>query len=355
MALLSDYTAGTVTVSAGGTAVTGVGTAWLTAGFREGDEFFAAGWHGIVQSVNSNTSLTLYPIGVRGAALSGAAYRLRFQGDNSRVTAQARQLIELLGGTGNFEAFAGLVLAANKLPYGTGAGTMALTDFTPFARTILDDADGPTIYQTLGTIPDGQLPARLRAIAMTAADFDAITEDGWYRGGGAVPGNPAGQNGMLNHIQYDANNATQEFYPGSAPRRYVRRKVSGAWQAWDVTSDRLLGSTSQSGGVPTGAIIERGSNASGEYMRLADGTQIAEATALLNLGAGATADVTYPVAFATSRPWGGISATFAGTANLQDVYKCSIGATGTAWRIRNNGTAFSAETSVRLVVTGRWY
>ena len=36
----------------------------------------------------------------------------------------------------------------------------------------------------------------------------------------------------------------------------------------------ILGTVSQSGGVPTGAIIERGSNANGEYVRFADGTQI---------------------------------------------------------------------------------
>ena len=36
----------------------------------------------------------------------------------------------------------------------------------------------------------------------------------------------------------------------------------------------LLGAVGQSGGVPTGAVIERGSNANGEYVRLADGTQI---------------------------------------------------------------------------------
>lgn len=36
----------------------------------------------------------------------------------------------------------------------------------------------------------------------------------------------------------------------------------------------ILGTVSQAGGVPTGAIIERGSNANGEYVRYADGTQI---------------------------------------------------------------------------------
>ncbi|WP_386415513.1 hypothetical protein [Stutzerimonas stutzeri] len=38
--------------------------------------------------------------------------------------------------------------------------------------------------------------------------------------------------------------------------------------------NNILGTVSQSGGIPTGAIIERGSNANGEYVRFADGTQI---------------------------------------------------------------------------------
>lgn len=36
----------------------------------------------------------------------------------------------------------------------------------------------------------------------------------------------------------------------------------------------LVGTVSQSGGIPTGAVVERGSNANGEYVRFADGTQI---------------------------------------------------------------------------------
>lgn len=38
--------------------------------------------------------------------------------------------------------------------------------------------------------------------------------------------------------------------------------------------DSILGAVSQSSGVPTGAVIDRGSNANGEYVRFADGTQI---------------------------------------------------------------------------------
>lgn len=40
------------------------------------------------------------------------------------------------------------------------------------------------------------------------------------------------------------------------------------------TQDTVLGTVTQSGGVPTGAIVERGANIDGQYVRYADGTQI---------------------------------------------------------------------------------
>ncbi|HBF31867.1 hypothetical protein [Rhizobium sp.] len=149
MALQSDYSAGTVNIAANGTAVTGAGTAWLKAGFTAGDLLFANGYIGLVASVESDTALTLDQPW-RGGALSAGAYRLRYQGDGSRISAQARQLIELLGGSGNLEALGKIAAIADRLAYFTGAGQMAATGLTAFARSLLDDADDATARKTLG-------------------------------------------------------------------------------------------------------------------------------------------------------------------------------------------------------------
>ncbi|WP_051960487.1 hypothetical protein [Devosia riboflavina] len=81
-------------------------------------------------------------------------------------------------------------------------------------------------------------------------------------------------------------------------------KATGAY-----ARDNILGAVSQSGGVPTGYIIERGSNANGQYVRFADGTQIcwhkspgsfSATNAAGSVFASGLATFTFPVAFSAA-------------------------------------------------------
>jgi hypothetical protein len=152
--------------------------------------------------------------------------------------------------------------------------------------------------------------------------------------------------------------------------------ISG-WSPWRraYTQANILGTVSQSGGVPTGAIIERGSNANGEFVKYADGTQICWFNGIINSASDATTAVSglrlgasmtraYPASFVsyaagaleiayndaegggstTNRPvWAGHNGTFSGT---------------TAWTTRpfilDTATA-SRNFRVQLVATGRWF
>ncbi|MCF1744720.1 hypothetical protein [Paradevosia shaoguanensis] len=157
MAVLSDYVTGTISLTNGSAAFTGTNTAWLAAGFRDGDMILDVdggdGRAAIVASIISNTSgaLTLpWP----GPSVVDAAYRIRYQSDGSRVTAQARQLVELLGGRAFFQFDASGVLADRDQYDSKPQGfTFLDTSTDPMelyvkASDVAGDWAGPTSYAT---------------------------------------------------------------------------------------------------------------------------------------------------------------------------------------------------------------
>jgi hypothetical protein len=82
--------------------------------------------------------------------------------------------------------------------------------------------------------------------------------------------------GSILSLSYDspANRQTQ-LAIGNSDRRLAFRGTQ-AGRDWNYVyhTNNILSTVSQSGGVPTGGIIEQGSNANGEFVKYADGTQI---------------------------------------------------------------------------------
>lgn len=234
--------------------------------------------------MNSNTSLTLaYPW--KGAAQTAAAYEIQFTPYDVGYQAAVRALLTTLA-SGNVDALAELPLTADKLPYATGAGTMALTALTAFARSLLDDANAAAFWTTIGA---------------------------------------------------------------TAPADKAFRRGN------------VLGAVSEGGGVPTGALIERGANANGIYARFADGTQFCSGVATLSYVSGLYLSAigrAYPAAF-SSYPYVGnsIGAVPSGRSGLDIGYlRTSGGLTSMNYFLYNtNSTFMPGDTmDVAFVAIGGW-
>lgn len=97
-------------------------------------------------------------IAVGGRGLDGTTARTWAAGDYFVLSVTNIALQESLSNP-NLAAMGTLPAAADKLPYFNGASSMALADFTPFARAVLDDADAPAARQTLGAAPADIIPS----------------------------------------------------------------------------------------------------------------------------------------------------------------------------------------------------
>jgi len=123
-----------------------------------------------------------------------------------------------------------------------------------------------------------------------------------------------------------------------------------------------VGTVSQSGGVPTGAIIERGSNANGEYVKFADGTQICTHNILFTIPNSNEVSVawTFPASFlnagyTSNAQWRGSAPGSAAVFYNNDLNTAS---SVTFYAITTDGSVFSAVGTTRevsAVAIGRWY
>lgn len=111
-------------------------------------------------------------------------------------------------------------------------------------------------------------------IAVFSGTTGKLMKDGGKTLSEIVPGS----NSITNDILADVPTATIKGRVASgagdpqdltATQVFSLLKTAGA-----VARDDIVAAVSQVGGVPTGGIMERGSNANGEYIRFADGTQV---------------------------------------------------------------------------------
>ena len=135
------------------------------------------------------------------------------------------------------------------------------------------------------------------------------------------------------------------------PRIWTGSQAADGSIVWNRVLTReysVVGTLSEDGGVPTGAIIETGSNANGEYTKFADGTMICRFT----VTSSATVEVTwtYPAAFSATP----VVTAAVNSGSSRFIYIGSRGASSVAVSVYTSAGARSAN-PVDLIAIGRWF
>jgi len=130
----------------------------------------------------------------------------------------------------------------------------------------------------------------------------------------------------------------------------------------------ILGTVSQSGAVPTGAVIQRGSNANGVFVRFADGTQICTRSITFDLAGATSQTFAMPAVFSSveATSFGGGSGALrpSGGSGVSDRHRAFISssisaASNSEWNFRVAEDLFPksemANFAVTLFAYGRWF
>jgi len=301
---------GTVTVTNGNVNVTGAGTDWFGA-MQNGWGFVGPdGRVYEILTVDSADTITL-KTPYQGSTAAGQAYAVFPTGShNLDLVAALQQLLSNYQGVydtvGQGRFTGDIVFDADR---DTGMGNPSSNEVGLKAggdwqlRLKAGEASGAAVQAS-----DDDVAGNAKLVRMDGALAAALSRGGQYQGASAgydiddaAPGDaglvsisnpgtwPPGNNGTFAWL------TTQRIYSGqtvlqratfgyqstgtpATPVTFerIRSWDGSAWSSWSKVYSQasVLGTVSQSGGTPTGELIERGSNANGEYVRFADGTQI---------------------------------------------------------------------------------
>lgn len=296
---------GTATVAAGSADVVGQGTRWMQC--RPGDIFFGrAGERNIVLNIADDTHLSLlFPATIAQAAQGVAVMRTP---DDVYTQTLARQVFQKITDS-TLVALSGLPPTARK-GIRFDANAIAETfDLTDKAKTFLGTSPADNVMSMLGAADYGAIRALLSVAPKQSATNDAAPGAGMVVGAFGLGGSDYFQPGGINlnnldrtqflnandsyptnwdstlgtypmgiHIQRSAIVQSQFAIGYQGHAAFRSRNDATTWQPWRKLFDsrNILGTVSDSGGSPSGALFESGSNANGSYRRYADGFQMCE-------------------------------------------------------------------------------
>ena len=219
------------------------------------------------------------------------------------------------------------------------------------------------------------------AISVTSNDFNNAANNGFYKNENSIdsinyPDVIASNRSPVTVLnaaysgtygwQLAAKTSGSSAEPTSSIGLALRTKINGGYSNWVEIyhTGNLLGTVTESAGVPTGAVIETGSNTNGRYTKFADGTMICVKT---NFSITATASSvvsstwTFPLGFA-AQPSVSIGITAASsdwsdpTARVRlSLPFCNDGLSSSLVGGYFTGTETITVSNVKAIAIGRWF
>jgi hypothetical protein len=344
------YKSGTVSVTLNSSAVIGSGTAFI-ANSRVGDAFRGpdGDWYEVT-NIASDTAMSISP-NYKGATTAGGVYAIMpVQGYQKGLADQVRDWVNTYGSkmaalgtaaaatlsTGQTDTTVGRAARIGDFGLGsTGASTVVVWP-NGSLNNVLGIGQGS--YSTAGPltdVPAGFTPSTVRYAVRTGdgtttgeymQTLTSLTGSTATRGGTGNPSLPTWGAWVIS-AKSGANSDITSLSGITAPI-----SITQGGTGKTSMGAAAVGPVSQSGGVPTGAVIETNANANGTYTKYADGTLIctrAGDTALTTNGTfgalwqSGLANFTFPMPFAGDLPrviptvaqtttagaWGGTSGT----------------------------------------------
>lgn len=196
-------------------------------------------------------------------------------------------------------------------------------------------------------------------------DLDATTSpSGFYRVSAETfnsANRPASTSDMAHLIltRHDAVSGGRQFFGSSIQSDWWHRlHKDDDWQPWRKLYDsgNILGDVGiDSDNTPTGAIIDRGDNTNGEYIRFADGTQIC--CQMLSSDAAAKVVWDFPVQFAAVPCVTGMAVVTGDpfVSAPQVVTYGEIATDAVSFAVTQTDTASKVTTPVHHIAIGRWW
>jgi hypothetical protein len=283
------YRTGTVSVTNGSTTVTGSGTLFVANVVAGYGIVLPDGRLYEIAAVNTNTSITL-ATAYLGSTASGQAYAIApLRGPEVKLAQDIAALINdygaafLAAGQGKFstgtiaapsmrnaaDENTGLnLLGSDRLQLVTGGVERLL--MTTSAATLNLPLEGTAVTQSATDATAGRLTKvgdfglGGAGVTIPTGDCNELLQNGIYRIESPTTNTPAGTgpSGSLLLVQrYSASFIMQTFWQRTnlnVVRMFVRNLFGDVWGPWREipNTGNLLGTVSQSGGVPTGALLQ---------------------------------------------------------------------------------------------------